>query len=103
MPTTVPLLIISGSMGAGRTTVPGARPIVCRLTAPLALMRQRLRVREFGMFQNQARARSTELDDILEGAAIEHFTVDNGPGRLVTDVGHEMLTRAGERGRDGPP
>ena len=78
-----------------RVAVPGARPIVCRLTAPLVLMRQRLRVREPGMFQDQALARSTELDGILEGAAIEHFTVDNGPGRLVTDVAHEMLTRAG--------
>lgn len=78
-----------------RTAVPGARPIVCRLTAPFALMHQRLRVREPGMFQHQALARSTELDGILERAAIERFTVDNGPGRHVTDVAHEMLTRVG--------
>ena len=78
-----------------RTAVPGARPVVCRLTAPLALMHERLRVREPGMFQGQALARSAELDGILERAGIEHFTVDNGPGRLVTDVAHEMLTRAG--------
>ena len=78
-----------------RTAVPGAQPIVCRLTAPLALMHQRLRVREPGMFQHQALARSTELAGILERAAIEHFTVDNGRGRLVTDVAHEVLTRAG--------
>ncbi len=77
-----------------RTAVPGASPVVCRLTAPIALMHQRLRVREPGMFQGQALARSTELDGILESAAIEHFTVDNGPGRHVTDVAREMLTRA---------
>ncbi len=57
-------------------------------------MHQRLRVREPGMFQGQALARSTELDGILESAAIEHFTVDNCPGRHVTDVACEMLTRA---------
>ncbi len=171
MPTTVPLLIISGSMGAGKTTVlseasdllaqadiphaaidpdwlavmhpqqdaygqrlafanlaavwpnyvaagaerlivakvieneheldlyriavPGARPIVCRLTAPLTLMHERLRVREPGMFQDQALARSTELADVLERAAIEDFTVDNGPGRQVGEVALEVLTRAG--------
>ena len=35
------------------------------------------------MFQHQALARSTELADVLERAAIEDFTVDNGPGRQV--------------------
>ena len=78
-----------------RTAVPGASPVVCRLTAPIALMHQRLRVREPGMFQGQALVRSTELDGILESAAIEDFTVDNGPGCHVTDVAREMLTRAG--------
>ena len=78
-----------------RTAIHGAQPIVCRLTAPVGLMHHRLRVREPGMFQKQALVRSTELDGILERAAIEHFTVDNGSGRHVTDVAREMLTRAG--------
>ncbi len=30
----------------------------------------------------------------MKPAAIENFTVDNGPGRHVTDVAREMLTRA---------
>ena len=78
-----------------RAAVPGAQPVICRLTAPLTLMHDRLRTREPGMFQEQALVRSTELDGILERAAIEHFTVDNGPNRHVTDVAREMLTRAG--------
>lgn len=104
MPTTVPLLIISGSMGAGKTTVLSeASDLLAQAGIPhaaidldwLSVMHQRLRVRGPGMFQDQALARSTELDGILERAAIECFTVDNGPGRLVTDVAHEVLTRAG--------
>ncbi len=78
-----------------RIAVPGAQPIVCRLTAPLTLMHERLRVREPGMFRDQALARSTKLAAILERASIEDFTVDNGPGRQVGDVAYEMLTRAG--------
>ena len=78
-----------------RAAVPGARIVVCRLTAPLTLMHERLRVREPGMFQDQALARSTELAGILERAAIEDFTVGNGPGRQVGEVAYEVLTRAG--------
>ncbi len=82
-------------LGLYRIAVPGARIVVCRLTAPRTLMHERLRIREPGMFQDQALARSTELAGILERAAIEDFTVDNGPGRQAGDVAHEVLTRAG--------
>ena len=75
--------------------MPGARTVVCRLTAPLTLMHDRLRVREPGMFQYQALARSTELANILARAAVEDFTVDNGPGRQIGEVALEVLTRAG--------
>ncbi len=78
-----------------RIAVPGARTVVCRLTAPLTLMHDRLRVREPGMFQYQALARSTELANILARAAVEDFTVDNGPGRQIGEVALEVLTRAG--------
>ena len=41
-----------------RAAVPGAhQPIVCRLTAPLSLMHERLRIREPGMFLDLALAR----------------------------------------------
>ena len=75
--------------------MPVARPVVCRLTAPLTLMHERLRLREPGMFQHQALARSTKLAAILERMAIEDFTVDNGPGRQLGEVAYEVLTRAG--------
>ncbi len=78
-----------------RAAVPGAQPIVCRLTAPLSLMHERLRIREPGMFQGQALARATELVDILERASIEDFVVDNGTGRSVGDVAREVLSLAG--------
>ena len=42
------------------------QPIVCRLTAPLSLMQERLRMREPGMFLDQALTRATELADILD-------------------------------------
>lgn len=78
-----------------RAAVPGAEPVVCRLTAPLSVMRERLRIREPGMFLPAALARTEELDAILEHTRVEDFTVDNGPGRNIGDVAREMLTRAG--------
>ena len=78
-----------------RAAVPGAQPIVCRLTAPLSLMHERLRIREPGMFQYQALARAAELADILERASIEDFEVDNGIGCSVGAVAREVLSLAG--------
>ena len=78
-----------------RAAVPGAQPIVCRLTAPLALMHERLRIREPGMTFNQQLARAAELADILERAGVEDYVVDNGPGRSVGEVAYEVLSLAG--------
>lgn len=78
-----------------REAVPGAEPIVCRLTASAKTMRERLRVREPGMFQAEALARSVELADILESARAEDFTVDNDGDRSITEVAGEVLSRAG--------
>ena len=78
-----------------RTAVPGAQPVVCRLTAPLATMHERLRTREPGMYLAWALARSAELDGILDRAGVEDFAVDNGPGRPVSEVAREALSRAG--------
>ncbi len=78
-----------------REAVPGAQPVVCRLTAPVAVMHERLRVREPGMFQEQALVRAAELDGILARSRVEDFSVDNGPGRPVTEVAREGLSRAG--------
>ena len=78
-----------------RAAVPGAQPVVCRVTAPLAVMRERLRIREPGMFLPVALARAEDLDAILDRARIEDFVVDNGPGRAIGDVAREVLERAG--------
>ena len=77
-----------------RAAVPGAQPIVCRLIAPLSLMHERLRIREPGMFLNQALARAEELADILSRASVEDFAVDNGPGRSIGTVAREVLSLA---------
>ena len=47
-----------------RAAVPCAQPIVCRLTAPTALMHERLRIREPGMFLDQVLTRAAELADL---------------------------------------
>ena len=78
-----------------RAAVPDAQPVVCRLTAPLALMHERLRIREPGMNLDRALERAHELTDILERAGVEDFAVDNGPGRPIGDVAREALSRAG--------
>ena len=77
-----------------REAVPGAEPIVCRLTAPVAVMQERLRTREPGMFQQQAVARSAELAGILKRQRAEDFTVDNGLGCSIVAVAREVLSRA---------
>ena len=78
-----------------RGAVPGAEPIVCRLTAPIDVMRERLSARELGRFRDQALVRSVELDRILERSAAEDFTVDNGRDQSPVEVAHEVLSRAG--------
>ena len=78
-----------------REAVPGADIVVCRLTASVETMQERIRVREPGMFQAQFIARSAELAGILERTKAEDFTVANGGGQRVTEVAREVLARAG--------
>ena len=78
-----------------REAVPGAAPVVCLLTAPTEVMQERLRIREPGMFQREALARSAELADILANARAEDYRVDNGAGRPIGVVASEVLSRAG--------
>ena len=77
-----------------RAAVPGTQPIVCRLTAPLSLMHERLRIRELGMFLDLALVRAAEVGDILDGAGVEDFVVDNGIGRPVGAVARAVLSLA---------
>ena len=78
-----------------RAAIPGAEPVVCRITAPVETMHARLRLREPGIYLARFLARSTALDGILRAARAEDFGVDNGPGRCITAVARETLSRAG--------
>jgi hypothetical protein len=68
--------------------------VVCWLTAALDTMEHRLRLREPGMLQDRFVTRSRMLQEALEAASLEDFTVVNDR-RSITDVAHEVLQRAG--------
>ena len=74
--------------------VPGAAIVVCRLRARLDTMKQRIRLREPGMLQEQFVARVAELEASLDAGRVEDFSVENDD-RSVTDVAREVLGRAG--------
>ena len=78
-----------------REAVLGAEVIVCRLTASLETMQERLRIREPGMFQAKGITRSAELASILQRSQAEEFTVDNDSERQITEVARELLAGAG--------
>jgi ribose 1,5-bisphosphokinase PhnN len=66
---------------------------VCRLTASLDTMANRLRMREVGFRQPDYLDRSRVLDSILDAAGVEDFQVAND-GQNVITVATEMLVRA---------
>jgi hypothetical protein len=74
--------------------VGSGKPVVCRLTAGIETMRQRVRARETGMLQQQFVDRVAVLDSILDLAHLEDFTVVN-ENRALNDVAEEVLDRAG--------
>lgn len=74
--------------------IPGARVVVCRLTASGATREARLRDREHGAGLQWHLERPVELADILEAARVEEFTVDNDQ-RPLRAVASEVLVRAG--------
>jgi hypothetical protein len=67
---------------------------VCRMRAAVSTMRERVRVREPGMLQQQLVDRVSILEAILDASALEDFAVTN-EGRPVTEVAGEVLLRAG--------
>jgi predicted kinase len=77
-----------------RAAVGAESAVVCRLRAPLAVMQDRIRVREPGMLQPQFVERVARLERILDSASLEDFALMND-GRPVTGVAREMLVRAG--------
>jgi len=68
--------------------------IVCRLTASLDVMQERVKGRERGLLQRELCARVPELSAILDAVRLEDIVVAN-ENRSVTDVALEMLVKAG--------
>jgi hypothetical protein len=74
--------------------VSAAVTVVCRLTASLATMQQRVRMREPGIRQQEFVERVAVLNASLDSARLEDFSVAN-ENRPVTEVAREMLRLAG--------
>jgi hypothetical protein len=74
--------------------MPGAALVICRLTADVATMERRLRVREPGLKQDRFVARAAELERILAATRLEDFSVEND-ARSVTAVARDVLVGAG--------
>jgi hypothetical protein len=77
-----------------RGIIPAAHTVVCRLTASIEAMQQRVAMRDRGMLQRELVARVAELNATLDRAALEDFTVVN-ENRSLTDVATELLVKAG--------
>src|SRR3954468_915702 len=77
-----------------RAAVGAQRIAVCRLRAPIAMMQARVRLREPGMLQAQLVDRVAALDQLLDAAALEDFSIVND-ATPVTTVARDMLVRAG--------
>ena len=77
-----------------RRVVSATNTVVCRLTASIETMQQRVKMRELGTSQREYVARVTKLNVILDRARLEDFTVTN-ENRLLTEVAYEMLVKAG--------
>jgi len=77
-----------------RSAISAVNTVVCRLTASLETMQQRVRMRELGVMQREFIARVGTLNDILDRAELEDFTIAN-ENRSPTEVAREMLAKAG--------
>lgn len=77
-----------------RNIIPAANMVVCRVRASIKAMKQRVRMRDPGISQQEYVARVTELNVILDRVRLEDFTVTN-ENRSVTDVALEMLVKGG--------
>jgi hypothetical protein len=81
-------------LDACRQAVAANRTVICRLRASLETMQRRVRLREPGPFQQNFVARVAELEDMLDRAQLEDFSIANEDGS-ISDVAREMLMRAG--------
>jgi hypothetical protein len=76
-----------------RGAVSAKDTVVCRLTASIEAMQNRVKTRESGVSQQGYVARVAKLNAILDRARLEDFTITN-ENRSLTEVAHEMLVKA---------
>jgi hypothetical protein len=77
-----------------RSVVSAQNTTICRLSAGIDTMQERVRTRESGVLQQEYVDRVTILDAILDRARLEDFVVLN-EDRPINDVAKEMLIKAG--------
>jgi hypothetical protein len=77
-----------------RSVVAAANTQVCRLTAGIDTMQQRVKIRESGVLQREYVDRVALLEAILDRAQLEDFAVIN-ENRPINEVAREMLIKAG--------
>lgn len=77
-----------------RGVVSATNTLVCRLTASIGAMEQRVKMRESGISRQEYVARVAILNVILDRAGLEDFTVAN-ENRSSTEVAREVLVKAG--------
>jgi hypothetical protein len=77
-----------------REAISATNTVVCRLTANIETMQQRIELRELGVLRQEYVSRVANLNLILDHARLEDFTVTN-EGRSLTEVALEMLVKAG--------
>ena len=77
-----------------KIAVSASNTVVCRLTASVEAMEQRVKMRESGVLRQDYIARVAELSTTLDRAKLDNFTVTND-NRPLTDVANELLVKAG--------
>jgi hypothetical protein len=77
-----------------RDVISATNTVVCRLTASIEAMQQRVKMRESGVSQRKYVARVAKLNAILDRARLEDFIVTS-ENRSLTEVALEMLVNAG--------
>ena len=77
-----------------RGIVAAPNTVVCRLTASIEAMEERVKSRESGLLQRKYVSRVAKLNAVLDEARLEDFTVIN-ENRSLTEVAQEMLIKAG--------
>lgn len=76
-----------------RSAVSAREVVVCRLSARIETMEQRVAARETGILRREFIARVAVLNCRLDGARLEDFTVAND-NRPLTEVAQEALLKA---------